>query len=106
MDYMKARNSDTGELLWKFKLPSGVIGLSDCPITQGHPVSSPFFYGVGGWPGWVWCSICRTRPPALARSAPSSTCSIRPRMGGGVMVFSLNGHGPYDDVNLGEYKPN
>ncbi len=27
--YIKARNADTGELLWKFKLPSGVIGYPD-----------------------------------------------------------------------------
>jgi methanol dehydrogenase (cytochrome c) subunit 1 len=28
------------------------------------------------------------------------------QMGGGVMVFSLNGQGPYDDLSLGEYKAN
>ena len=31
--FIKARNSDTGELLWKFKLPSGVIGH---PIVYQH----------------------------------------------------------------------
>jgi methanol dehydrogenase (cytochrome c) subunit 1 len=25
-------------------------------------------------------------------------------MGGGVMVFSLGGKGPYDDPNVGEYQ--
>ena len=28
------------------------------------------------------------------------------QMGGGIMVFSLDGKGPYDDVNLGEYASN
>ena len=29
--FIKARNSDTGELLWKFKIPSGAIGIRSLP---------------------------------------------------------------------------
>ncbi len=42
--------ADTGELLWKFKLPSGVIGH---PMTYEHNGVQyvAIMYGVGGWPG-------------------------------------------------------
>ena len=48
--FIKARDSDTGKLLWKFKLPSGVIGH---PMTYTHKGVQyvAIYYGVGGWPG-------------------------------------------------------
>ena len=48
--FIKARDSDNGDLLWKFKLPSGAIGY---PITYTHKGTQyvAINYGVGGWPG-------------------------------------------------------
>ena len=103
--FMKARNSDTGELLWKFKLPSGVIGH---PIVYQHKGIEylAILYGVGGWPGVGLVFDLQDPTAGLGAVGAFKQLANYTQMGGGVMVFSLNGHGPYDDVNLGEYKPN
>ncbi len=101
--FIKARDSDNGDLLWKFKLPSGAIGY---PIT--YPTRARSYvainYGVGGWRAWAWCSTCRIRRPVSARSARVQEARQLHQMGGGVIVFSLDGKGPYDDPNVGEYQ--
>jgi methanol dehydrogenase (cytochrome c) subunit 1 len=103
--FIKARNSDTGELLWKFKLPSGVIGH---PIVYQHKGVEyiAIMYGVGGWPG-VGLEFDLQDPTAgLGAVGAFKQLANYTQMGRGVMVFSLDGKGPYDDVNLGEYKAN
>ena len=76
--FIKARNSDTGELLWKFKLPSGVIGH---PIVYQHNGVEylAIMYGVGGWPGSASCSTSRIQPLDLALWAPLSSLPIIPK---------------------------
>jgi methanol dehydrogenase (cytochrome c) subunit 1 len=101
--FIKARNSDTGELLWKFKIPSGAIGY---PITYMHNGIQyvAIYYGVGGWPGVGLVFDLQDPTAGLGAVGAFKKLANYTQMGGGVMVFSLNGKGPYDDVNLGEYK--
>ncbi|UFZ02677.1 methanol/ethanol family PQQ-dependent dehydrogenase [Bradyrhizobium ontarionense] len=101
--FIKARNSDTGELLWKFKLPSGVIGY---PISYMHDGTQyvAIYYGVGGWPGVGLVFDLQDPTAGLGAVGAFKQLANYTQMGGGVMVFSLNGKGPFDDVNLGEYK--
>nr|WP_316233464.1 methanol/ethanol family PQQ-dependent dehydrogenase [Bradyrhizobium sp. SZCCHNPS2010] len=101
--FIKARNSDTGELLWKFKMPSGAIGY---PITYMHDGTQyvAIYYGVGGWPGVGLVFDLQDPTAGLGAVGAFKQLANYTQMGGGVMVFSLSGKGPYDDVNLGEYK--
>ncbi|MBB4200154.1 PQQ-dependent dehydrogenase, methanol/ethanol family [Rhodoblastus sphagnicola] len=103
--FIKARNSDTGELLWKFKLPSGVIGY---PIVYQHKGAEyvAINYGVGGWPGVGLVFDLQDPTAGLGAVGAFKQLANYTQMGGGVMVFSLNGKGPYDDPNLGEYSAN
>jgi methanol dehydrogenase (cytochrome c) subunit 1 len=100
--FIKARNSDTGELLWKFKLPSGVIGY---PMTYEHNGVQyvAIYYGVGGWPGVGLVFDLQDPSAGLGAVGGFRTLQKYTQQGGGVMIFSLNGKGPYDDVNLDEY---
>lgn len=103
--YIKARDSDTGDLLWKHKLPSGVVGH---PMTYQHDGRQyiAIYYGVGGWPG-VGLVFDLTDPTAgLGAVGAFKRLKEFTQMGGGVMVFSLDGNSVYtDDVNTGEWIP-
>ena len=100
--FIKARDSDTGELLWKFKLPSGVIGH---PMTYTHKGVQyvAIYYGVGGWPGVGLVFDLNDPTAGLGSVGAFKQLQNYTQMGGGVMVFSLDGKSPYDDPNLGEY---
>ncbi|ACK49444.1 PQQ-dependent dehydrogenase, methanol/ethanol family [Methylocella silvestris BL2] len=100
--FIKARNTDTGELLWKFKLPSGSIGY---PITYTHKGIQyvAINYGVGGWPGVGLVFDLQDPTAGLGAVGAFKKLAHYTQMGGGTMVFSLDGKGPYDDVNLGEF---
>src|SRR5688572_10353891 len=101
--FLKARNSDTGELLWKYKLPSGVIGH---PMTYEHKGTQyvATMYGVGGWPGVGLVFDLQDPTAGLGAVGAFKKLANYTQMGGGVMVFSLDGKSPYTDVNAGEYK--
>ncbi|WP_428030210.1 methanol/ethanol family PQQ-dependent dehydrogenase [Ancylobacter sp.] len=103
--FIKARDSDTGELLWKFKLPSGVIGH---PMTYTHNGKQfvAIYYGVGGWPGVGLVFDLNDPTAGLGSVGAFKQLQHYTQMGGGVMVFSLNGDGPYSDPNVGEYSTN
>ncbi len=100
--YMKARNADTGELLWKFKMPSGAIGY---PMTYKHNGTQyvAIYYGVGGWPGVGLVFDLQDPTAGLGAVGAFKNLQHWTQQGGGLLVFSLNGKGPYDDVNLDEY---
>ncbi len=102
--FIKARDADTGELLWKYKLPSGVIGH---PMTFEHKGVQyvAINYGVGGWPG-VGLVFDLTDPTAgLGAVGAFKELANYTQMGGGVMVFSLDGKSPYsEDPNFGEWE--
>ncbi|RFC63515.1 PQQ-dependent dehydrogenase, methanol/ethanol family [Fulvimarina endophytica] len=103
--FIKARDSDTGELLWKFKLPSGAIGH---PMTYEHDGRQyvAIYYGVGGWPGVGLVFDLNDPTAGLGAVGAFSELANYTQMGGGVMVFSLDGESVYtDDVNTGEYEP-
>jgi methanol dehydrogenase (cytochrome c) subunit 1 len=100
--FIKARNSDTGELLWKHKLPSGVIGH---PMTFEHKGTQyvAIMYGVGGWPGVGLVFDLQDPTAGLGAVGAFKNLQNYTQMGGGVQVFSLDGKNPYDDVNVGEW---
>ncbi|WGF90381.1 methanol/ethanol family PQQ-dependent dehydrogenase [Marinivivus vitaminiproducens] len=100
--FIKARHSDTGELLWKFKLPSGVIGH---PMTYEHEGKQyvAIYYGVGGWPGVGLVFDLQDPTAGLGAVGAFKELANHTQMGGGIMVFSLNGEGPFDDLSVGEY---
>lgn len=86
--YIKARHSKTGEELWKFKLPSGVIGH---PITYKHNNKQyvAIYYGVGGWPGVGLVFDLADPTAGLGAVGAFKELAHHTQMGGGVMVFSL-----------------
>ena len=101
--FIKARNSDTGELLWKFKIPSGAIGH---PMTYEHNGTQyvAIMYGVGGWPGVGLVFDLQDPTAGLGAVGAFKNLQNYTQMGGGLMVFSLDGKSPYTDVSVGEYK--
>ncbi|MDT8407595.1 MAG: methanol/ethanol family PQQ-dependent dehydrogenase [Methylococcales bacterium] len=86
--YIKARHSETGEELWKFKLPSGVIGH---PITYKHDGKQyvAIYYGVGGWPGVGLVFDLQDPTAGLGAVGAFKELAHHTQMGGGVMVFGL-----------------
>jgi len=102
--FIKARDADTGKLLWKFRLPSGVIGH---PMTYEHNGTQyvAINYGVGGWPGVGLVFDLQDPTAGLGSVGAFKNLQQYTQMGGGVMVFSLDGKSPYDDVAVGEYAP-
>ncbi len=92
--FIKARDSRNGKLLWQFKLPSGVIGH---PITYKHNGIQyvAIYYGVGGWPGVGLVFDLKDPTAGLGAVGAFANLQKHTQMGGGVMVFSLDGEGPY-----------
>lgn len=103
--FIKARNSETGELLWKFRLPSGVIGH---PMTYMHNGTQyvAINYGVGGWPGVGLVFDLNDPTAGLGSVGAFKNLQNYTQMGGGTMVFALDGKSPYDDPRVGEYSNN
>ena len=87
--YIKALNSKNGEELWKFKLPSGVIGH---PITYKHNGKQfiAIYYGVGGWPGVGLVFDLQDPTAGLGAVGAFKELAHYTQMGGGVMVFALD----------------
>ncbi len=101
--FIKARNSDTGELLWKYKLPSGVIGH---PMTYEHKGTQyiAIMYGVGGWPGVGLVFDLQDPTAGLGAVGAFKNLANYTQMGGGLQVFSLDGKNPYsEDLTVGEF---
>lgn len=101
--FIKARDTDTGELLWKFRLPSGSVGH---PMTYTHDGVQylAINYGVGGWPAVGLVFDLNDPSAGLGAVGAFKELAHYTQMGGGVMVFSLDGISPFTkDVNLGEY---
>ncbi len=87
--HIKALNSKSGEELWKFKLPSGVIGH---PITYKHNGKQfvAIYYGVGGWPGVGLVFDLQDPTAGLGAVGAFKELAHYTQMGGGVMVFALD----------------
>lgn len=86
--YIKALDSRNGKELWKFKLPSGVIGH---PITFGHKGKQyvAINYGVGGWPGVGLVFDLQDPTAGLGAVGAFKELAHYTQQGGGVMVFAL-----------------
>ncbi len=101
--FIKARDSDTGKLLWKFRLPSGVVGHPMTYTNDGVQYLA-IYYGVGGWPAVGLVFDLNDPSAGLGAVGAFKELAHYTQMGGGVIVFSLDGESPFTkDVNLGEY---
>src|SRR4029078_496806 len=90
--WLKAVNAKTGELLWKFKTPSGIIGN---PMTYTGPDGKQYIAvlsGIGGWSGIaVAADIGADAPPDTALGALGAFGdggTVR-HQGGVLTVFAL-----------------
>ena len=88
--WLKAINAKTGDVLWKFKTPSGIIGN---PITYVGPDGKQYIAvlsGIGGWSGIAVAADLGAEDPAAALGAlgafPNDNFSTQ---GGVLTVFSL-----------------
>ena len=86
--HIKALDSRNGKELWKFKLPSGVIGH---PITFGHKGKQyvAIYYGVGGWPGVGLVFDLQDPTAGLGAVGAFKELAHYTQQAGGVMVFAL-----------------
>ncbi|WP_432740444.1 methanol/ethanol family PQQ-dependent dehydrogenase [Methylobacter sp. G7] len=86
--HIKALDSRDGKELWKFKLPSGVIGH---PVTFGHKGKQyvAIYYGVGGWPGVGLVFDLQDPTAGLGAVGAFKELAHYTQQGGGVMVFAL-----------------
>ena len=89
--FFKAVNARTGELLWQFKVGSGIIGQ---PITYRGPDGKQYvaiLSGVGGWAGAIVAGGLDPRDPtaALGFVNAMSDLAAYTTTGGTLYVFSL-----------------
>ncbi|MEP7309767.1 MAG: methanol/ethanol family PQQ-dependent dehydrogenase [Acidobacteriota bacterium] len=89
--WMKAVNAKTGEVLWKFKTPSGIIGN---PITYVGPDGKQYIAvlsGIGGWSGIAVAADIGTEDPTAALGALGAFGDVSnfSNQGGVLTVFSL-----------------
>jgi alcohol dehydrogenase (cytochrome c) len=89
--WLKAVNAKTGEVLWKFKTPSGIIGN---PMTYTGPDGKQYvavLSGVGGWAGIVVAADLGGENPADALGAVGAFGDVGKvsNQGGVLTVFAL-----------------
>jgi PQQ-dependent dehydrogenase (methanol/ethanol family) len=89
--WLKAVNARTGEVLWKFKTPSGIIGN---PMTYVGPDGKQYIAvlsGVGGWSGIAVAADLGAEDPTAALGALGAFGDLSnfSTQGGVLTVFSL-----------------
>ena len=89
--WLKAVNARTGELLWRFKTQSGIIGQ---PISYRGPDGRQYIAildGVGGWAGATVAGGIDTRDRTTALGFVNATQDLpnRTQAGGRLYVFAL-----------------
>jgi lanthanide-dependent methanol dehydrogenase len=89
--WLKAVNAKTGEVLWKFKTPSGIIGN---PMTYIGPDGKQYvaiLSGVGGWSGIAVAAELGAEDPTAALGAIGAFGDLSnfSTQGGSLTVFSL-----------------
>jgi PQQ-dependent dehydrogenase (methanol/ethanol family) len=88
--WLKGVNAKTGEVLWKFKTPSGIIGN---PMTYVGPDGKQYIAvlsGIGGWSGIAVAADLGAEDPAAALGALGAFPNDNFTTQGGVLtVFSL-----------------
>jgi PQQ-dependent dehydrogenase (methanol/ethanol family) len=89
--WFKGVNARTGEVLWKFKTGSGIIGQ---PITYRGPDGKQYvaiLAGVGGWVGAIVSASLDARDPTAAMGFANAVSDLpqATTKGGTLYVFSL-----------------
>ena len=89
--WLKAVNAKTGEVLWKFKTPSGIIGN---PMTYTGPDGKQYvavLSGIGGWSGIGVAADIGAEDPTAALGALGAFADVGSfsNQGGVLTVFSL-----------------
>ena len=89
--WLKAVHAKTGEVLWKFKTPSGIIGN---PITYVGPDGKQYvaiLSGIGGWSGIGIAAGIGAEDPAAGLGALGAFGDVdrHSNLGGVLTVFSL-----------------
>jgi PQQ-dependent dehydrogenase (methanol/ethanol family) len=89
--WIKAVNAKTGDVLWKFKTPSGIIGN---PMTYTGPDGKQYvavLSGIGGWSGIAVAADIGTEDPTAALGALGAFGDVSnfSNQGGVLTVFSL-----------------
>ena len=89
--WLKAVNAKTGEVLWKFKTPSGIIGN---PITYVGPDGKQYvaiLSGIGGWSGIGVAAEIGAEDPTAGLGALGAFGDVAnfSNQGGVLTVFSL-----------------
>ncbi|AUH35285.1 PQQ-dependent dehydrogenase, methanol/ethanol family [Paracoccus tegillarcae] len=93
--YLKAVDSETGEELYKFKTPSGIIG-NVMTYTSGGKQYIGILSGVGGWAG-IGLAAGLTNPnDGLGAVGGYAALSDYTELGGQLTVFELPGDGNMD----------
>jgi lanthanide-dependent methanol dehydrogenase len=89
--YFKAVHARTGEVLWQFKVGSGIVGQ---PVTYRGPDGRQYvaiLSGVGGWAGAIVAAGLDPRDPTAALGMVGATADLKQRTtpGGTLYVFAL-----------------
>lgn len=89
--WFKAVHARTGEVLWKFKVDSGII---DQPVTYKGPDGKQYvavLSGIGGWAGVVVAADLDARDPMAAGGFVGATADLKDytTKGGVLYVFGL-----------------
>lgn len=92
--WFKAVNARTGELLWRFKCGSGIIGQ---PIVYQGPDGHEYvavLAGVGGWAGAIVSNDLDTRDATAGNGFGGALGDLKSATtrGGMLYVFTLGGH--------------
>jgi glucose dehydrogenase len=91
--WFKALNAKTGDLLWQFKVGSGVIGQ---PVAYKGPDGHEYIAvlaGVGGWPGAIVTADLDVRDATAANGWGGALGDLKSATtrGGILYVFSIGG---------------
>lgn len=89
--WFRAVNARTGEILWQYKTPSGIIG---DPITYVGPDGKQYvavYSGIGGWMGAIALPDLSTDDPNAALGAAGAMAKIKSYSspGGNVYIFGF-----------------
>ncbi len=86
--YIKARHSETGEELWKFKKKKKKKKKKNTYKHDGKQYVA-IYYGVGGWPGVGLVFDLQDPTAGLGAVGAFKELAHHTQMGGGVIVFGL-----------------
>ena len=89
--WLKAVNAKTGDVLWKFKTPSGIIGN---PMTYVGPDGKQYVAVLSGIGGWSGIGVAAEIGARRSDGRPRRAGRVRRRadfsnQGGVLTVFSL-----------------